>query len=56
MPLHVPANARAVGEKARDAIARVRPSAAEARRSLPIRSTPDEIRRLWADADARGRT
>ena len=53
MTVHVPANARAVAEKARDVIAKVRPGATTGRRSLPIRSTPDELRRLWADADAR---
>ena len=46
-------NARAVAEKARDVVAKIRSGAREARRSLPIRSTPDELRRLWADADAR---
>ena len=53
MTVHVPPNARAVAEKARDVIAKVRPGATTGRRSLPIRSTPDELRRLWADADAR---
>ena len=46
-------NARAVAEKAREVIAKVRPGPLEGRRSLPIRSDPDELRRLWADADAR---
>jgi hypothetical protein len=50
---NVPAPARAAVEKAREVIASVRPGATEARRSLPIRSDADEIRRLWADADAR---
>jgi hypothetical protein len=46
-------NARAVAEKARDVVAKIRPGATEARRSLPIRSTPGELRSLWADAAAR---
>ena len=50
---HVTENARAVAERARDVVAKIRPGATEARRSLPIRSTPDALRRLWADADAR---
>lgn len=53
MPAQVPASARAVAEKAREVIAKVRPEATEGRRSLPIRGTPDQIRRLWADADGR---
>jgi hypothetical protein len=40
---------RAMAEKARDVIAKVRPGATEGRRSLPIRRPPDEIRRLWED-------
>ncbi len=42
-----------VAAKARDVAAKVRPGATEGRRSLPIRSDPDAIRRAWADADAR---
>jgi hypothetical protein len=53
MTVHLPPNARAVAEKARDVLAKVRPGATTGRRSLPIRSTPDELRQLWADADAR---
>ena len=53
MPSHVTENARAVAEKAREVIAKVRPGALEGRRSLPIRSDADELRRLWADADGR---
>jgi hypothetical protein len=53
MPAQVPVNPRAVAEKARDVIAKVRPGLKEARRSLPIRGDADEIRRLWADADNR---
>jgi hypothetical protein len=50
-PTSVPV--RAVAGKARDVIAKIRPAPTEGRRSLPIRSDPDELRRLWADADAR---
>src|SRR3954452_1195499 len=46
-------NPRAVAEKARDVLAKVRPGPLQARRSLPIRADADEIRRLWADADGR---
>jgi hypothetical protein len=53
MPANVAANARAAGERAREVIARIRPGATEGRRSLPIRGDADEIRRQWADADAR---
>jgi hypothetical protein len=53
MPPPVTPNPRAVADKAREMIAKVRPGPMEARRSLPIRSEPDELRRLWADADAR---
>lgn len=53
MSPQIPVDASAVAGKARQVIARVRPGATEAHRSLPIRSTPDELRRLWADADAR---
>ena len=44
---------RAVAEKARDVVAKVRPGVTEARRSLPIRGDADQIRRQWADADNR---
>jgi len=53
MPPQALANPRAIADKARDALARVRPGPLEARRSLPIRGEADEMRRLWADADAR---
>jgi hypothetical protein len=43
----------AVADKAREVIAKVRPGALQARRSLPIRADGDEIRRVWADADGR---
>jgi hypothetical protein len=38
-----------VAEKAREVMAKVRPGPLQARRSLPIRATADDIRRLWAD-------
>lgn len=44
---------RAVAEKAREAIAKVRPGVAEGRRSLPIRRPAEELRRLWDDPQAR---
>jgi hypothetical protein len=44
---------RAVADKAREVLAKVRPGPLTARRSLPIRAGADEIRRLWADADGR---
>lgn len=50
-PTSVPA--RAVAGKAREVLAKIRPPSTEGRRSLPIRSDPEELRRLWADADAR---
>jgi hypothetical protein len=53
MPAQVLANPRVIADKARDVMARVRPGPLEARRSLPIRGDADEMRRLWADADAR---
>jgi hypothetical protein len=53
MRLQVPVDPRAVADKAREALAKVRPGTADGRRSLPIRAEPDEIRRLWADADTR---
>ncbi len=46
-------NVRAVADKTREVIAKVRPGPLEGRRSLPIRSDPDELRRIWADADGR---
>jgi hypothetical protein len=53
MPSQTLANPRVIADKARDVMARVRPGPLEARRSLPIRGDADEMRRLWADADAR---
>jgi hypothetical protein len=47
-------SSRVLAEKAREVIARVRPGALDARRSLPIRGEIEELRRLWADAQARG--
>ena len=46
-------NVPALAHKAREVIAKVRPGPLEARRALPIRSDETELRRLWADADAR---
>jgi hypothetical protein len=53
MPSQALANPRVIADKARDVIARVRPGPLEARRSLPVRGDADDMRRLWADADAR---
>ena len=38
---------RAVANKARQVIAKVRPGSAEGRRSLPIRRTPEQIQARW---------
>ena len=38
---------RAVANRARQAIAKVRPGSTEGRRSLPIRRTPEQIRARW---------
>jgi hypothetical protein len=46
-------NPRAIADKTREVLAKVRPGSLRARRSLPIRATADEIRRLWADAHGR---
>lgn len=40
---------RAVVDKAREVVAAVRPGATEGRRSLPIRSSEAELRRLWEE-------
>jgi hypothetical protein len=53
MTLQVPVNPRAVAGKAREVIALVRPGPTEGRRSLPIRRSDAEIRRLWEDATTR---
>src|SRR4051812_28659438 len=53
MPPQALANPHVIAEKARDVMARVRPGPLQARRSLPIGGDADELRRLWADADAR---
>jgi len=53
MTLQVPVSPSAVAGKAREVLTKVRPGATEGRRSLPVRADADEIRRLWADADAR---
>jgi hypothetical protein len=52
MTPEVSVNPRAVANKARAAIAKVRPSPTAGRRSLPIRRPGSEIQRLWDDAAA----
>ena len=42
-----------VAGKAKQAVARILPGTTEARRSLPIRSTPDEIRARWEQPELR---
>ncbi len=44
---------RVVADKARQVIAKVRPPATHARRSLPIRREPDEIRARWEEPQSR---
>ncbi len=44
---------RAVAEKARQIIAKVRPGALDGRRSLPIRRSPEEILAYWDDPQLR---
>ena len=44
---------RAVANKARQVIAKVRPGSAEGRRSLPIRRTPEQIRARWDEPELR---
>lgn len=44
---------RAVVDKARQAIAKVRPGSTEGRRSLPIRRPPEEIRARWDEPELR---
>ena len=46
-------NPRAVADKARQVIARVKPGPMEGRRSLPIRRSAADVRALWDDAAAR---
>jgi hypothetical protein len=53
MPPDLPVSPRAVVDSARAVVAKVRPSPTEGRRSLPIRATPEDLQRLWADADHR---
>ena len=48
-----PVNARAVADKAREVIARVRPGPTHEHRSLPVRRPAEEIRELWDDPAAR---
>jgi hypothetical protein len=49
MTPQLPTSPRAMAEKAREVVAKVRPGATEGRRSLPIRRPQDEIRRLWEE-------
>ena len=44
---------RAVADKAREVIARVRPGPTHGHRSLPVRRPAEEIRELWDDPAAR---
>lgn len=53
MKPQLPISPRDVADKARDVLARVRPPATHARRSLPIRHSAEDLPRLWSDADAR---
>ncbi len=53
MARQVPVNPRAVADKAREVIARVRPGPTHGHRSLPIRRSADDIRKVWDDPAAR---
>jgi hypothetical protein len=53
MPPDLPVSPGALVDTARAVVAKIRPGATEGRRSLPIRAEPEEIERLWADADRR---
>ncbi len=44
---------RAVADKARQVIAKVRPGSLEGRRWLPVRASPDAITSTWEDARLR---
>jgi hypothetical protein len=44
---------RSAGDRARNVLARVRPTPTEGRRSLPIRADQDHIRRLWESSEGR---
>jgi len=44
---------RAVADKARQVIAKVRPGSAEGHRSLPIRRTPEQIQARWDEPELR---
>ena len=46
-------NPRAVADKAREVIERVRPGPTHGHRSLPIRRPAEDIRALWGDSAAR---
>lgn len=54
MAREAPMSPRAVAGKARELMAKVRPGPLEARRSLPIRRSPDEVKALWDNDEARG--
>ena len=54
MAPEAPMSPRAVADKARELMAKVRPGPLEARRSLPIRRSADEVQALWDDDEARG--
>jgi hypothetical protein len=49
----VPIDPRAAADKARELIARVRPGATIAHRSLPIRRTAADVGQLWDDPQSR---
>ena len=49
MSPQIPVNPRAVAEKAREVIARVRPGTTEGHRALPVRADPEAITRLWSE-------
>ena len=53
MTPQAPVNPRAVADKARQVLARVKPGPMEGRRSLPIRRSATEVRALWDDPAAR---
>ena len=44
---------RAVADRARQVIAKVRPGSSEGRRSLPIRRTPEQIQARWDEPELR---
>ena len=48
-----PQAARSVADRARQIIATVRPGSTEGHRSLPIRSTPEQIQARWDEPELR---